>query len=564
MSNYLRFKNWSLFGKICSISIVVIVLLGLSISMFVVPVIEERILDERRAGLENVVEAAYSLMKAYDEKVQTGQLTREEAMGRAKEAIKVLRYGESRREYVFVVNEADCSMIMHPIKPALDGQDLSEFKDENGKLLFVEMVEVCKKNTMGFVDYFWPKPGGDKAVAKLSFIRSYKPWGWIAGTGVYVDDLASQLFAIKAKIYSVILLVSLISILLSFFIAHRISKRLKLSVQFAEKISEGDLMSHLEIDQNDEVGILANALNKMVVQLGKMFGELSANASDLSSSSIQLAAISEQLNSAAGQTSSKVGNITSSVENVTASVAAISASAEQSLMGVNTVTTAAREMTGTISEISANTEKANTTAKQAVEDVAVTLEAINKLGVAANEINKVTDAIYEISEQTNLLALNATIEAARAGEAGKGFSVVAAEIKDLAKQTTEATGEIDRQLKGIQFSTKDAVDKINGISAIIYDLDEVVSLVTRSLREQSTNTEEIVSHISQVHQGIEEISNNLSQVVASSDEVSKDLTNMDSNSKETTEGSQQVNQSAESLSEMSSVLNQSISRFRFA
>ncbi|MCD4674412.1 MAG: methyl-accepting chemotaxis protein, partial [Desulfobacula sp.] len=356
-----RFKDWGLFSKIAMISIVTILLLVGSISLFIVPLIEKNVIDERKARLQHVIDLSYSMMKKYDQQVTNGIISKKDAMKKARQDIKVLRYGANQSEYIFVITSEDCKMVMHPIKPALDGKELSQTKDKMGKLLFSEMVEVCKKNSHGFVNYYWPKPGFENPVPKLSYLKLFEPWGWIAGTGVYIDDLEANIRAIKTKIYTIIFITILISLALTFYIARRISKPVKQSAEFAKKIATGDLTSVLDIDQKDEVGGVAISLNHMVKNLGVMFGELSQNAETLSSSSTELAAISDQLNSAAFQTSDKVGNIASAVEEMNASVTAISASAEQSLAGVNVMSTAAQEMTGTLGEISQNTEKANKT-----------------------------------------------------------------------------------------------------------------------------------------------------------------------------------------------------------
>ena len=100
--------------------------------------------------------------------------------------IKELRYNE--KEY-FWINDINLKMIMHPINPKLDNQDLSEKKDPNGKFLFKEMVNIVNKNDAGYVDYMWPGPGEEKPVPKISYVKGFKPWGWVIGTGVYVDDV---------------------------------------------------------------------------------------------------------------------------------------------------------------------------------------------------------------------------------------------------------------------------------------------------------------------------------------------------------------------------------------
>ncbi len=564
-----RFKDLSLFKKIAATSIVTIVLLVIAVALFIIPIVEKNVMNERRASLKNVVDLAGGILAKFEAQAAQGVMTREEAMEKAQACIKELRYGDGGKDYLWINDTGTPypKMIMHPIAPTLDGTVLDNpkyncamGKDQN---LFQAMVDVTKADGSGFVDYLWPKPGSDTAVEKLSYVKLYAPWNWIVGSGVYIDDVATIVNKMQYTIYAVILGTILISLIMTFFIARIISNSLGQGIEFAGKVANGDMTHTLDIDQEDEVGRLAGSLNTMVSKLGEMFSDMVRNSETLSAASTKFSALSDQLASASSDTNDQVISITAAVEEMNASVTSISASSEQSLMGVDVVSTAAQEMTTTISEISRNTDQANKTTKQAVEDVAKTLETINQLGDAADEIEKVTDTIYEISEQTNLLALNATIEAARAGEAGKGFAVVAAEIKDLATQTTNATGEIDRRVKAIQSSTRDAVEKINGISTVIHDLNDVVSVVTSSLREQSSNTEEIVKSVAQVHQGIQETNQNLAQLVESSNNISSDISNVSNSTDKSFDTSQQINSSAGDLSQMAASLDRALHRFKF-
>jgi len=559
----LEFKNLSLFKKIAAISLMTILLLITSIYLFVMPVIEQNIIHERQAGLQNVINMACSLIDNYDTGIRNGRISREHAIKAAKSDIKALRYGKNKKEYVFILNSEDCSIIMHPVKPSLEGKDVSQVSDKKGRFLFADMVKTCKSQGGGFIDYYWPKPGSEKPVQKLSYIKLFAPWGWIIGTGVYMDDVTAKINSIRIKIYAILCLTVIVSLILTFYIAGIITGPLRKGVLFAEEIAAGNLTGTLDIDREDEVGSLAEALNNMAAHLNDMCVNLSENAGNLSSSSSDLAAVSRQMNSSAVQTSEKVNNISSAVEELNASVTSISASSDQSLMGVDMVKSAAHEIKTNISELTGNMQNANQASQNAVENIASALETINRLGIAAQDINKVTDSIYEIAEQTNLLALNATIEAARAGESGRGFAVVASEIKELAKQAASATGQIDDRLRGIQASTKDVVEKISEISSTVNALGDVVSLVTDSMQEQSAAAEEIAENVDQVYQGIQEISQNLTQVVAASDQIANDVTEVKLNSDETSEASMQLNRSAEKLFEMSEALNRSFNRFDF-
>ena len=148
-----RFKDWKLFSKIMSVSIVTMAVVLSAILLYVVPEVEEKLNDERRDSIQSVVDIAFTLMAQYEQRVKTGELTLKDAQGKAARMINALRYKE--KEYLWI-NDLGPKMIMHPYKPELNGKDLAGYKDPNGKHLFVEMVDVCKQNGAGFVDYMWP------------------------------------------------------------------------------------------------------------------------------------------------------------------------------------------------------------------------------------------------------------------------------------------------------------------------------------------------------------------------------------------------------------------------
>ena len=158
-------------------------MLGILI-MAAVCLISERqmIMMERQSNVSQNVEVAHGLIVYFHNEVSQGKMTDEEGRQRALQTIKGLRYNGS--EY-FWVNDLSPKMIMHPIKPDLDGNDLTNYKDPTGKPLFVEFVKTVKTSGSGFVFYMWPKPGSANPVQKVSFVKGFAPWGWIIGSGVY-------------------------------------------------------------------------------------------------------------------------------------------------------------------------------------------------------------------------------------------------------------------------------------------------------------------------------------------------------------------------------------------
>lgn len=383
------------------------------------------------------------------------------------------------------------------------------------------------------------------------------------------EFLAANEIDINSTIASSNLLIIILTFLcvaigafLSFVITRAIAKPMQDGVNFAMKLSEGDFTHTLDVKQKDEIGVLAKALNHMVVNLRKIFEELASGVDTLSSSSTELSTISQQMALGAKQTSAKSNDVTAAAEQMSAGMASVASASEQTSTNVSMVSTAAEEISATISEIAQNSEKARLITGKAVLEAENALTTIDKLGKSALEIGKVTSTITEISEQTNLLALNATIEAARAGEAGRGFAVVANEIKELAKQTAEATKEIKNRIEGIQSSTKGTVEQIEQISNIINDVNGIVTTIATAVEEQSVTTKEIAHNVVQASQGIKEVNENVNQSSTAANEIAKDISEVNQASIEMSENSSQVNLSAEELSKLAEKLRKIAGNFK--
>jgi len=370
--------------------------------------------------------------------------------------------------------------------------------------------------------------------------------------------------AARGRLITIVCLIAgvVLAVFSGFLLTRLITKPLFKGVNLAKAMAEGDLTKTMDVDQQDEIGILAQSLNEMAGNLRRMFGDISSGVVRVDESSTQLAAIANQMSTGAESTATLSGQVAAAAEEMSANQNSIAAAMEQASVNVNMVAAAAEEMNSTINEIASNSGKAKDITTTAVQQSRKASERVNELGRAADEINKVTEAITEISEQTNLLALNATIEAARAGEAGKGFAVVANEIKDLARQTAAATLDIKNKIQGVQEATGVTVKEINEIGQVIADVDKIVATIAAAVEEQTATTKEIAQNVQQASQGIAEVNENVAQSSTVSAEIASDIATVNSSANEMNQASSQVKVSAEELSTIADRLKEMMAKFK--
>lgn len=350
--------------------------------------------------------------------------------------------------------------------------------------------------------------------------------------------------------------------LLALSLARNITKPLQRCVELAERISNGDLTHQIDLNRGDEIGILGKALNQMSRGLRDMMHLVSQNALALNAAATELSAVSQQLSGSAHEMHDKSNTVASATEEMSVNMVTVSAAAEQSNANTNAVATATEEMTASVEEISQNAEKSRQATQEAVNTVNSASQRVDELGKAAQEIRQVIEVIVEIAEQTKLLALNATIEAARAGEAGKGFAVVASEVKDLAKQTNDATEDIRAKIEAIQKSTNATISEIQQVNQTIMGIHDLIGNTASAVEEQAITTKEIARNIHQAAEGIREVSQSVAQTSSVTQMVANNISGVNAASNEVQSASSQVQSSAAELSKMGESLTQVLSRFK--
>ncbi len=372
----------------------------------------------------------------------------------------------------------------------------------------------------------------------------------------YFQSLATM------ALFSVSLLAIAASLVFSIVISRSITKPLPELVHLSEKMSAGDFTQRIDVDRKDEIGVLADSMNRTVSSLAQMFKDIADGVDTLTSSSVDLTDISRRMSQSAEQSSDKSDEVAAAAKEMSATMNSVAGASEIAASNINMVAAAAEEMASTIHEIARNSENARSITDDAVSKAGSASDKVEELGGAAREINKVTETITSISDQTNLLALNATIEAARAGKAGKGFTVVANEIKELAGQTSHATRDIKKRIEGIQNSTAGTVTEIEQISSVINKVNELISTIAIAVDEQTAATGEVAENVARASEGIQEVNENVGQSSAVADEITKDILEVNQAAGEISSSGSKVNMSAEELSGLAGKLKEMVGKFK--
>jgi len=391
------------------------------------------------------------------------------------------------------------------------------------------------------------------------------------GRSVLADiewSLVLSAFAILLVGYALFYLV------VSNFLRKPIRQLLQVSTSFAN--DAGDLRGRIEIDSDDELGVLARTLNNIFTTIGNIIGMIRNTADKVNFSAQSLSASTEQMNSITEETSLTVQNIAKSTDLQAHKVEDMIKEIRNMERSVKQVANSAELAASAATNASETATKGGDSANEAVDKINKIYEVINDsaeiirhLGERSNQIGEIVDVITDIADQTNLLALNAAIEAARAGEAGSGFAVVADEVRKLAEGSAKAADEIALLIKQTQDDTRTAVKSIELGSKEVTEGKEVITRTGQSLDEIVEVLRSSSDMARRISAATKELSRGMKNVTTSIDEISTSAEKNASATQETaasmeqmTSSMEDVASSAQKLSDMAIQLQEHVNQFK--
>jgi len=506
--------------------------------------------------IKELVETAEGILERNNRLYEAGELTLTEAQERAKESIRELRYGKDDVGYFWIDNEEYINILLPP-SPDAEGGSRKDLQDTAGAYIVRELVDGAVSEGETYLDYYFPKPGEEESSLKRGYTRYFEEWGWILGTGNYVDDIQAVVNGFNnnitteidkvttISIASIIVLIGL-SLLTIFIYSSKLSKSIKEVRDSIDKIANNDLTGEdLEVKEKHEIGDLKSYYNKMKNNLKNMVSQISEEAMNVASSSEELTATSEQVSLASDEVARTIEEIANGASDQAKETT--DGATEISELGdiinseielVNILNKSAEEVNNLKEEglsalelLEVKTTENNNAAKE-VQGIII---ETNK---NADKIESASDMIKGIAEQTNLLALNASIEAARAGEAGKGFAVVADEIRKLAEETNQFAGEISSTIAELSEMTEKGVNTMAKAS-------EIVKEQMNSLNNTNDKFEGIAGSIEDVKNVVEELNSSTMILTDKKDKIINIIENLSAISEENAAGTQEASASVE-------------------
>ncbi|MCA3779846.1 MAG: cache domain-containing protein [Burkholderia sp.] len=438
-------------------------------------------LDERKAGIANLVDSAAGIVKAYHALAQSGTLPEADAKRDALASLAAMRYGDSG--YVFVMDSKPV-VLMHPTLPKLVNTQVGDYLDPDGKPLFVTILNAAKATGSGFAEYRGRLPHSETAVPKISYVTRFAPWDWNISSGVFLKDIDTIYYRTLLGHLAVVFVIGFVISAAMLVIIRNVRGSLggepDEAAALAARIAQGDLTQPVPVRAGDRTSMMA-AMHDMQARLQATIGGIRQSAESIASASRQISAGNDDLSQRTEEQAASLEETAASMEQLTATVKQNADNARQASGLANNASDIARTGSDVVNRV---------------------IGTMGEIDDSSRKIADIIGVIEGIAFQTNILALNAAVEAARAGEQGRGFAVVAGEVRSLAQRSATAAKEIRELIVDSVERVRNGSTLVGQAGTTMGEILQAVARVTDIMGEIAAASEEQASGITQVGRAV--------------------------------------------------------------
>ncbi len=484
-------KGHSLSGRLYRVLALVLVLFSLQQVLIVLPHFSSHLLDRRKAGAQHVVEVAHGVLQHFQSQEQAGFLKGDDARTQAMAVLRAMRFEGGN--YVWI-NDLEPRMLMHPLRGDLEGKSVGELKDPTGFAYMQAFVQLAQGPGEGFVSYAFSKPGVQGVVPKVAYVKAFKPWSWVVGTGIYLDDVGRESRDLGWSVLGGLALTTLVAWVAVAMLLRHIQRGLQAIFASMASVAQRNLRVDLPPPGEDEAGRLSQGMGELIQGLRKDLIGLTQSAESIASGAVQLASTQDEQNRAAGEVAQGTSQLLESSQVMTEHIEQLSASMS--------------DMADHATQIRDQVHRAVEKTDQGREAGRATLNAMTDIEAVTQQIVRAVQLIADIARQTNLLSLNAAIEAAKAGDQGTGFAVVAEEVRKLAERSGAAARDINNLIQQThtavnqgRVTVDDSVRALEGIRESISLLTNMVNRIDALAMEDKGRAEAIGNQVGLLSSG---------------------------------------------------------------